>query len=250
MVIECNNIDEVRMEIDRIDKEMINLLGERSKYVKQASKYKKTEESVKAPERLKRMMIQRKKLGFEQGLNMIFIEKFFKGITSYFIEKEKNQWLIENEFDIKKVEIFGVEKEDLKEILELQISSYQSEAINCDDFEIPPLKSNIEEMENEMKEKQIFKAVFKDKIIGSIRGYEKDNICYIEKIIVHDDYQNIGIGKKLISYIESYYKNCKNYKLFTGSKSEKNLKLYQKLGYEIYEEKKINDNYGLVFLKK
>lgn len=68
--------------------------------------------------------------------------------------------------------------------------------------------------------------------------------------MVQDDYQNLGIGKKLISYIENYFKDCINYELFTGSNSKKNLKLYEKLGYKIYDEKKINDKYGIVFLKK
>lgn len=161
-----------------------------------------------------------------------------------------NKQLILNEFDLKSIEIVEAVEADLKEIMELQISSYQSEAINCNDFNIPPLKVNMAEMENELKEKKIFKSIFKNKIIGSIRGYEKDKICYIEKIMVHEDYQNLGIGKKLISYIENYFKECLNYELFTGSNSIKNLNLYEKLGYKIYDEKKINDKYGLVFLKK
>ena len=41
--MKCNNLEEVRSNIDRIDNEIIKLIAERTDYVKQASAFKKSE---------------------------------------------------------------------------------------------------------------------------------------------------------------------------------------------------------------
>ena len=46
-MIECKNIDEVRVNIDIIDREIVKLLSERSEYVKQAAKFKKNTDDVR-----------------------------------------------------------------------------------------------------------------------------------------------------------------------------------------------------------
>ena len=40
------------------------------------------------------------------------------------------------------------------------------------------------------------------------------------------------------------------YELFTGHLSEKNLALYQKLGYNVYETRKVSDVLQLVYMQK
>ncbi|KPQ41867.1 MAG: isochorismate-pyruvate lyase, partial [Candidatus Methanoperedens nitroreducens] len=39
---ECKSIEEVRENINRIDREMVELISQRSRYVEQAAKFKKT----------------------------------------------------------------------------------------------------------------------------------------------------------------------------------------------------------------
>ncbi len=53
---ECKNIDEVRENIDSIDREIVRLLSERSHYVKQAARFKKTAEDVRAPKRVEEVI--------------------------------------------------------------------------------------------------------------------------------------------------------------------------------------------------
>jgi len=43
---------------------------------------------------------------------------------------------------------------------------------------------------------------------------------------------------------------AKRFELFTGAKSEGNIRLYQKLGYEIFQRKPINEQITLVYLEK
>ncbi|CAG1002513.1 hypothetical protein METP2_03391 [Methanosarcinales archaeon] len=87
------------------------------------------------------------------------------------------------------------------------------------------------------------------KIIGSVRAFEKGETCYIGRLIVHADYQNQGFGTKLLNRIENIF-NSKRFELFTGHRSEKNLYLYQKLGYKIFKSEKITDSLSFIYLKK
>ena len=48
----CDSIEEVRANIDRIDYQIVALLAERGGYVKQAARFKKTTDDVKAPQRV------------------------------------------------------------------------------------------------------------------------------------------------------------------------------------------------------
>jgi hypothetical protein len=60
----------------------------------------------------------------------------------------------------------------------------------------------------------------------------------------------MGFGKQLMLAIEAVFSNALRFELFTGFKSEKNLYLYQKLGYKVFKEEKVSDRVGLRYLEK
>ncbi len=70
-----------------------------------------------------------------------------------------------------------------------------------------------------------------------MRAYEENGTCYIGRLAVHPESQNRGIGKALMKAIEDHYKP-QRFELFVGSKSDKNIYLYKKLGYTIYKTEK------------
>lgn len=71
------------------------------------------------------------------------------------------------------------QKEDLKEILDLQYLAYQSEAKLFGDMDIPPLKQTIEEVYDEFQKGIILKEVDdKGVIIGSVRAYQNGGTVY------------------------------------------------------------------------
>ena len=79
-------------------------------------------------------------------------------------------------------------KEDLPQILDLQYLAYQSEAEYLNNYNIPPLKQTLDELEEEFENKIILKAISdENKIIGSVRGNLQDNTVYIGKLMVHPD---------------------------------------------------------------
>jgi ribosomal protein S18 acetylase RimI-like enzyme len=139
---------------------------------------------------------------------------------------------------------------DAEEILVLQKLAYRSEAEIYNDFNIPPLVQALESIEKDFENQYFLKAVMDGKIIGSVRAYTKEGTCYIGRLIVHPDFQNRGIGTDLMNEIERIFNTCRRFELFTGDKSERNLHLYQKLGYKIFKKAKITDQTMVVYLEK
>ena len=88
----CADMGDIRAEIDRIDREVIALLGQRFQYVQAAAQFKTSAESVKAPERLKSMLEQRRLWAAEEGLSPDAIEKMYNDLVSYFIKEEMTKW--------------------------------------------------------------------------------------------------------------------------------------------------------------
>lgn len=139
--------------------------------------------------------------------------------------------------------------EDAVEILSLQKLAYRSEAEIYNDFGIEPLVQSLEQFQTQFNDHVVLKAVFYETIIGSVRAIEKNCTCYIGKLMVHPNHQNQGIGSRLMNAIEGLFPKSR-YELFTGSKSTKNIRLYEKLGYTTFCERTITSDFGLVYLEK
>lgn len=135
------------------------------------------------------------------------------------------------------MKILQASVKDANEILNLQKSAFKIEAELYNNYDISPMKETIEEIIKSFINCIFLKAVEKEKIIGTVRAFEKDGTCYIGRLAVSKEMQNRGIGTLLMKEIEKYFKT-KRFELFTGAKSEKNIRLYKKLGYSPFGEKK------------
>jgi isochorismate pyruvate lyase len=89
---ECSGLEDIRAEIDRLDESIIALIGKRFQYVQAAAKFKTSESSVRAPERFKAMLQQRRLWAQDQGLSPDAIEKLYTDLVSHFIEEEMRRW--------------------------------------------------------------------------------------------------------------------------------------------------------------
>jgi isochorismate pyruvate lyase len=89
---ECEDMADIRAAIDRLDQEVVTLLGQRFAYVKAASKFKTSATTVRAPERLQAMLQQRRVWAEEVGLSADAIEKMYRDLVSYFIDEEMKRW--------------------------------------------------------------------------------------------------------------------------------------------------------------
>lgn len=140
--------------------------------------------------------------------------------------------------------------DDAIEILALQKLAYQGEAQIYNDWSIPPLLQDIEEIRNEFKTYMFLKAVSGASIIGSVRTRIMGNTCHLGRLIVHPDWQNRGIGTRLMLEIEKIYSEVSRFELFTGSQSVKNLYLYRKLGYRDLRLESLSSQVELIYLEK
>ena len=148
------------------------------------------------------------------------------------------------------MEIIVASESDYPAILNLQKLCYQQEAAIYNDNSIPPLTQTEKEIVDECRDKTVLKLVDGNRIIGSIRASEKDGTCHVVRVIVHPDYQNRGLGTRLLLEIEKYFPHSKRFELFTGFRSDKNLYLYQKHGYRQFKEEQISETFRLVYLEK
>jgi ribosomal protein S18 acetylase RimI-like enzyme len=140
--------------------------------------------------------------------------------------------------------------EDAAEILALQKLAYRSEADIYHDYTIPPLTQTLEEIVADLKRQTFLKATVEGRIVGSVRAYMQDGTCFVGRLLVHPSFQNQGIGNRLLREIERTFGQAGEFELFTGHLSERNLYLYQKLGYRPYRNRKVTDALTIVHLNK
>ena len=138
---------------------------------------------------------------------------------------------------------------DLKEILDLQHLAYITEAKRFNNMNIKPLTETLNELIEEFNKGIVLKLTIDNKIVGSIRAYEKDDTAYIGKLMVHPEYRNKGYESMLLKEIEECYKN-KRYELFTSTRSIENIRMYERVGYKQFKTEKIDNELEFIYLEK
>lgn len=139
---------------------------------------------------------------------------------------------------------------DLPAILRLQKTCYQSEADLYNDPAIPPLLQTLDSLKEEFSCSTFLKVTDGNSIIASVRTSERDGTVQIGKLIVQPEFQNKGIGRTLLTAVESANPKAARFELFTGHKSLKNLHLYQTQGYVEFRRHSVSDSLTLIFLAK
>lgn len=90
--MKCSSLEEVRENIDRIDDEIINLIAQRSKYVVQASSFKKDEQGVKDLSRVEKVISKVREKADMYGANADMIETLYREMISRFIDMEMSEF--------------------------------------------------------------------------------------------------------------------------------------------------------------
>ena len=91
-MIECNSIEEVRENINQIDEEIVKLIAKRGHFVKQAAKFKKNTNDVKAPARVEEVINKVKNLAKITGANEEVVENIYRTMIDSFINAEMNEF--------------------------------------------------------------------------------------------------------------------------------------------------------------
>lgn len=90
--MKCSSLEEVRENIDRIDDSIIRLIAERTDYVKQAAAFKKSENGVKAPDRVEAVIKKVREKALKYGASPDITETVYRNMISGFINMELKEY--------------------------------------------------------------------------------------------------------------------------------------------------------------
>ncbi len=93
---ECKNMIDIRTEIDIIDKQIVELISQRAKYVDCAAKFKKDKTAVRDEKRVEAVIESKKALALEYGISPKLIGGIYRQMIDYFVDEEIKRWEIEN----------------------------------------------------------------------------------------------------------------------------------------------------------
>lgn len=139
---------------------------------------------------------------------------------------------------------------DAHDILLLQREAYESEAKTYNDPEIPPLTETLTQLKALFSNHTFLIATIDGRIVGSVRACIHNGSCHIGRLIVSPQHQNRGIGTQLLAAIEQQYTKCRRFELFTGVKSAKNIRLYEKAGYKAFKTEAVSNKLSLICFEK
>jgi isochorismate pyruvate lyase len=83
---QCSDMEEIRAQVNAIDREIIALLGRRLDFVKAAVQFKPDEESIRRPDHWDRFHAQRRAWGKEAEYDPDVIEAVYRRLYDYTIE--------------------------------------------------------------------------------------------------------------------------------------------------------------------
>jgi ribosomal protein S18 acetylase RimI-like enzyme len=96
----------------------------------------------------------------------------------------------------------------------------------------------------------ILKAVLIGGLVGSVRGSAKNDTCTVSRLMVDPKSQGRGIGRQLMQSLERLFPGVDRFELNTGSRSERNIRFYEHLGYRVFNSQVLSPKVTLVYMEK
>ena len=88
----CNSLEEVRTEVDKIDMKLVELISERSHFIRQAAGFKESVEEVKADERIDFILQRVRHKAIELGINPNMLSELFTIMIDEMVEMEISEF--------------------------------------------------------------------------------------------------------------------------------------------------------------
>ena len=88
---DCQSMDDVRAEIDRIDKALVDLIGERFGYVDRAWQLKNSPAEARVPWRVQQVIDKVRARAVEQNLPPELAEALWRQMIGWFIQYEEEK---------------------------------------------------------------------------------------------------------------------------------------------------------------
>ncbi|MFF4751378.1 GNAT family N-acetyltransferase [Streptomyces sp. NPDC002514] len=152
------------------------------------------------------------------------------------------------------VTISAATERDTEQIFRLQYLCFQSEAALYGNYRIDPLVETLDSVREEVAADCVFVARLGDEVVGSVRGtISEDGAAVIGKLCVHPRLQGHGIGARLLRAAEAALageRGATTFRLQTGHRSESNLRLYRRVGYQTVGTSEGSDGVPMIVLEK
>jgi isochorismate pyruvate lyase len=85
---EQQSLDQIRAGIDGVDRELVRLLGERERLVRQAGQLKSDTAAVRAPDRVEQVIARVRTVAAELGASPAVVERTYRAMIAAFIDLE------------------------------------------------------------------------------------------------------------------------------------------------------------------
>lgn len=134
------------------------------------------------------------------------------------------------------------------EVLTLQRAAGVSQAQTYGDVRLPPLTQSLDELRSELVDSRCLGEWTGRRLVGAVRTRE-DGELHVGRLVVAPDQQGLGIGSRLLVEVAAGT-SCSRATLFTGSRSEGNLRLYHRRGYVEFGWDELRPGLEIVHLVK
>jgi ribosomal protein S18 acetylase RimI-like enzyme len=133
----------------------------------------------------------------------------------------------------------------------VQRAAYVSEAQLYDNPHLSALSEPLSSVRTSIAADLVLVARVDTRIVGAVRGRIDGPLCHVGRLVVAPDMQGRGIGRALLLAVEEHAPpSVRRFALYTGGRSDSNLGLYRKLGYERVREERVADDLTLIHLEK
>ena len=141
-------------------------------------------------------------------------------------------------------------EKDIKELYDLQLRAFESEAEMINSRNVPALMESYEENRADfINWTFLIKRDDSGKIIGAVRCRENGDHIEIGRVMVAQEHRNRGIATDLMTAVEELTQ-AKAFELYTCTKSYININLYEKLGYKIYKVEQGPSDLSFAYMRK
>lgn len=127
-------------------------------------------------------------------------------------------------------------REDVAELLVLQRCCWVTEAILNDTLAIPALHEDLGAVQAWVERSHVWTVRQGPRLVAAVRAHQEGQRWEIGRLMVAPDLRGMGLGRCLLAYAESQAPDSVHqFTLFTGGRSERNIKMYTSAGYELTE---------------
>lgn len=142
--------------------------------------------------------------------------------------------------------------EEAEEILSVQKEAFKDDLETYKDYKTSPATEPIEKLLYKINKNFHYTILVEDKIIGGAElRLDFETECYINRIFLLPEFQNKGLGTRIMTYFENEFPKVKKWTLCTPHKNYRNHGFYEKLGYKKVGEHRVMEGLSLIdYLKE